>query len=293
MKIFFTISSLLLTVMLTACTSTPEGSNPTSIPTPPGKSSNYSGVKQTSDQLLAALEQVDASWSELSDSDTNHFTSFSKPNCNIRVFDSFQDAVDNDGGSYFDNWTYIGSYAQFGLVLIGSIDECRTSLPEEVWFPNFVDDLSSSSEALLASESQILDCLTRRADCLRVEDQSLPGPNLLSSIESLEHLLILDENGFCVDSIGDMVGSQKSGCELTEDKAGSSPEIMNSSGLWLSETRGVRDILSSAASNSPDLGKYMIYGDGWIVVVHGSTEAQKNLFIEMNRLIKGNLVARY
>jgi len=293
MKKLLITSSLLLLTLVTACSNTPDDSKSTSIPTPSAKAASYSGETRTTDQLLTALATVDPSWTEKLDVNTKAVTTFTSSSCSIWVYNSFQDAVDDDQGSNGDSWTYIGSYGQLGLILSGSLDECRSGIPEAVWVPNYVDDLTSSSKALSASEQQILDCLTRHAECLRDQGNSLPGHALLSSLESLEQLLMLDENGFCVDSIGEMVTAQLAGCELTDEKAGSNPEIINSSGLWVIETRSVRDIVSAAASTSPDLGKYMIYGDGWVVLVHGSTEEQRSLFIEMNKLIKGNLVARY
>jgi hypothetical protein len=285
--------SVLLVVLVSACSNSPEGAKSTDIPTPSAEVAKYMGVTQTTDQLLAALQRVDSNWADVSATDKVDVTAFSNSKCLIHVYDTFQDAVDNDFGSYGDNWTYTGSYGQLGLLLIGSIDECRSSLPEDVWFPDYSDAVTSNSDVLLATEDNILDCLTRHAECLRAEDKSLPNPGVVSSLESLEQLLILDENGFCDQSVGETVTAQLSGCELTEEKAGSDPEIINSSGLWVTESRGVRDILLSAASTSPRLGKYMIYGEGWVLLVNGSTEKQKSLFIEMNKLVKGKLVARY
>ena len=293
MKKLLITSSILLVTLVAACSSTPDASKSTSIPTHSAKAASYSGETRTTDQLLTALATVDESWTERLDENPNTVTTFTKSNCSIWVYNSFQDAVDHDEGTNGDSWTYIGSYGQLGLILNGTLDECRSGIPEDVWVPNYVDEVTSSSKVLSASEAQILECLTRHSDCLKDEDKSLPGHSLMSPLESLEQLLILDENGFCVDSVGEMVTAQLAGCELTEEKAGSNPEIINSSGLWVIETRSVRDIVSAAASTSPRLGKYMIYGDGWVVLVHGSTEAQKDMFIEMNKLINGHLVARY
>lgn len=293
MKKLLITSSILLVTLVAACSNTPDASKSTSIPTHSAKAASYSGETRTTDQLLTALATVDESWTERLDENPNTVTTFTKSNCSIWVYNSFQDAVDDDEGTNGDSWTYIGSYGQLGLILNGTLDECRSGIPEDVWVPNYVDEVTSSSKVLSASEAQILECLTIHSDCLKDEDKSLPGHSLMSPLESLEQLLILDENGFCVDSVGEMVTAQLAGCELTEEKAGSNPEIINSSGLWVIETRSVRDIVSAAASTSPRLGKYMIYGDGWVVLVHGSTEAQKDMFIEMNKLINGHLVARY
>jgi hypothetical protein len=293
MKKLHITSSLLLVILLAACSNMTVGSKSSSIPTPSAKATIYSGDTRTTDQLRTALEQIDPSWNEKLDEYTNEVTDFSKSGCAIWVYNTFQDAVNDDQGVRGDNFTYIGFYGQLGLILSSSLDECRSGIPEDVWVPNYVDEVTSSSKVLSASEAQILECLTRHSDCLKDEDKSLPGHSLLSPVESLEQLLILDENGFCVDSIGEMVTAELAGCELTEEKAGSNPEIINSSGLWVIETRSVRDIVSAAASTSRGLGKYMIYGDGWVVLVHGSTEAQKDMFIEMNKLINGHLVARY
>jgi hypothetical protein len=291
----------LMVALLSACSSSSYGTKTTNtqkpsetliaIPTPSSKPTGYAGITHSSDELFLALKQVDPTWTEEQEASQFFSASFSNPSCRIMVFETFQDAVDNDQGYYGENWTYSGSFGQLGLVLSGSIETCRLSFPEEVSFPIFVDESVSDSNVLLATETQILDCLTRHAKCLQVESKSLPGPNLTSSRGSLEELVILDENGFCLERV--LAEAQKAYCVLTEEATADHPDLENSNDFMVIESIGVREVLSLAASTSTELGKYMIYGDGWIIFAPGSTEADKNIFIKMNELIKGNLVARY
>ena len=296
-KILALITSALL---LTGCSNTLVSQE---IPTPSPKPYTYTGEIRTPGDLLVELQTVDPTWKKLpSDTPTSSMAEFKSGDCFLRTQTSFQDAVTNDFGVQGDSYTYFASYAQLGLILnpVGQTtrEECAAKLPSTVWLPEQVNYGEDTSKAFRASAESINDCLVNHAECFRNTDLALPGQSLSSYGETNpDQIQVLYNNGFCVDYFGEQSGfTGINSCDLTTAKAGQVYIVsgkQNASGLNVSEAGSDLDVLRWAASTSKDYGKYMIYGDGWAVIIYESTEKQKDLFLEMNKYIKGTLVARY
>jgi hypothetical protein len=296
LKVLVLTTSVLL---LSGCSNAPVSQE---IPTPSPKPFTYSGETKTPDDLFVELQAVDTTWEKVLSDDPTSLPEFKSGDCYLTTQTSFQAAVDNDSGVKGDSYTYIAAYAQLGLKLnpVGQStrEECAAKLPSSVWLPDQVDYGEDSSKAFRSSAENINECLVNHAECFRNTDLALPGQSLSSYGEkNPDQIQVLYNNGFCVDYYGEQSGfSGINSCDLTTDKAGQVYIVSgkeNASGLSVTEAGSDLDVLRWAASNSKDYGKYMIYGDGWAVIIYESTEKQKNLFLEMNRYIKGTLVARY
>ncbi|MEY4418229.1 MAG: hypothetical protein RIQ88_667 [Actinomycetota bacterium] len=298
MRKIATLATGFLILLLAACGGSGSQSNSTptnsgdsvSIPTPSAKPAAYVGPTYTQAELLSALQSASPAWTE-NEPTPGVLASYSNSaGCLINVYPSFQEAINNDVGSYGEDWSYSGSYGQFGLVLAGNLEACSAKFSSEIHFAKRSNSIDNQSNLLIANKANINECLTHHAECFKKSGVVLPGPNLITGAETLAELLILDEHGFCEDTISDMVDAAMTGCNIPKSRTGT-----ESSDLWVSETRVDIDILRQAASTAKDSGssKYMIYGDGWAITVWGSTEAHKALLLEMNSLVKGTLVAKY
>jgi hypothetical protein len=277
------------------------GSDNSVIPTPSAEPFVYSGETKTSTDLLAELQQQDPTWKESTIRDGSLAeVEFASGNCYLEVFPSFQDAVDKDSGYYGDSFTYFASYAQLGLILnpVGGAKrlDCAKKLPASVWLPDLVEYGQNTSKVFRSSAKNIEQCLKLKAECFRSTELSLPGQSLSSYQKTNpDQLDLLNQNAFCVEYNFPLTGgfSGLNSCDLTIEKAGSDPGLMNSSGLMVTQSGDDLEVLRWAASNSKNYGKYMIFGDGWALILYGSTEKQKQLVLEINEVVKGTLVARY
>ncbi|NDE89071.1 MAG: hypothetical protein EB055_03745 [Micrococcales bacterium] len=291
---------LLTSVLLLAgCSNAPVSEE---IPTPSPKPFTYTGETKTPDELFVELQAVDPTWEKVLSTDATSSPEFKSGNCYLTTQTSFQAAVDNDLGAKGDSYTYFAAYAQLGLILnpVGQTtrEECAAKLPSSVWLPAQVNYGEDVSKAFRSSAENINNCLVNHAECFRNTDLALPGQSLASyGDKNPDQIQVLYENGFCVDYYGEPNGfSGINSCDLTTAKAGQVYHVSgkeNASGLLVTEAGSDLDVLRWAASTSKDYGKYMIYGDGWAVIMYESTEKQKDLFLEMNKYIKGTLVARY
>lgn len=274
-----------LTVMLAACSSVSEKS--VSIPTPSAKAAKYVGQTVKLTDVAASLYSTGHGWVEQTSRDKN-ITSFSEPSgCVLDVYPSFQDAVNHDLGIYGESWTYSGKFGQFGLLLIGSLDTCTPIMPSDFLFSERVDVYQNQNDVLIANKANIIDCLTIHAECFDQADLKIPTINFSSVPGQLTEILLLDENGYCKYHI-EYPDSPVTGCQLAEGLSTTASDY-----LILGETREDFSILRISASTSVDEGKYLIYGDGWMINLVGSTERDKQLFLDMNKIVKGTLVARY
>jgi hypothetical protein len=266
-----------------------------SIPTPSSTPVVYQGETKTYEDLLAAIRQADpaSKWAE-DKADPEKFDSSeislrSKDVCYIYGYASFQSAVNHDSGAYGDSWTTLGSYAQLGIILLDRAN-CAQKLSSVIRFPG-LSQPGVDSKLFNASAENISDCLVRHSTCLLDEGIVLPGSSDNTFKKPLDELRLLSDAGFCAVAVD--VGNEPGGrnsCEANPDKPG--VEI----GAYITEDATDLNILRFAAqepAESDTAGKFVIYGDGWMVLVFNSTEKYRQLFIEMNKIIKGTLIARY
>jgi hypothetical protein len=263
------------------------------IPTPSATPVAYEGEQNTYGDLLAALKAAypAANWTQSSkaeDQINNSEVSYrSKDSCSMYGYPSFQTALDNDLGSYGDFWTTLGSFGQLGAILI-SAESCVEKTATVVNYPVTVQP-GADSNVLTASKENINDCLLRLSSCFLDEGATLPERTSSSFNKALTELDELAKAGFCVDPYFSGGSGGLNSCEASTDHPGVQE------GDYITEVSMDLDILREAASSpsAQRFGKYMIYGDGWVLFIRGSTEAYKQTFIEMNKVINGTLVAKY
>lgn len=296
-----TAASLIFLSLLAGCAGGNGDAKPDSIsiPTPSGKPVEYLGEVKTDMDLLMDIQAADPESGWVQDTSGEGFSaatsSFkSKDFCYLYTFPSFQEAVNNDSGAYGDSWTLLGRYFQLGLIMVDRAD-CATKLNQVISFPAQPYG-GSELEVLKPSKEKINDCLVRHASCLLDEGVQFPSESTSFYKRPLKELYLLAEAGFCQVPLEHAIDTVNPGgldsCELASDKGGSGYETLISQ-----ETRD-SSILRIAARTPMDLGqdsygKYLIYGDGWAIYMYESTEKQKQLFIDMQKVVKGTLVARY
>jgi hypothetical protein len=262
------------------------------IPTPSATPVAYEGEQKTQGDLLEALKAAypAANWTQSSkaeDQVNNSEVSFrSKDSCGFYSYPSFQSALDNDYGSYGDFWTTLGSFGQLGTILI-SAESCVEKTSEVIKYPVFGQP-GSDSKVLTASKDGINDCLSRLSSCFLDEGVELPERGTSSFNKALTELDELAKARFCVDPYFSGGPGGLNSCDASTDHPGVKE------GDMITEVSGDLGILTLAASSpsAQRFGKYMIYGDGWALFIYGSTEAYKQTFVEMNKVIKGTLIAR-
>ena len=273
-------------------TQTTDTGDSVGIPTPSATPVAYEGEQKSYSDLLAALKQAypAANWTQSTKADdqiNNSEVSFrSKDSCSIYGYQSFQSALDNDFGSYGDSWTTLGSFGQLGTILI-SADSCVETTSAVIRYPGFGKD--AETEVLTARSENINYCLTRLSACFLDGGVKLPERSSSSFDKALTELDELAKAGFCVDPYFSGGPGGLNSCEASTDN----PGIQE--GDLISELAMDLDILRLAASSPSEqrFGKYMIYGDGWALFIRGSTESYNQTFIEMNKVIKGTLIAKY
>ena len=297
MKIKHLLAALVVSSVLfvSACSTAENKPEPTATlesPTPtPG---NYEGEQRTYEELLAAVQEADPSSSWVENTIQKHwitgaeFAMESKTRCGLQVFPSFQDAVDNDDGSYYDYWTTLGLYGQLGVVLLDN-GTCVEKLSEVIRFPGFPSS-DQGYKVVTASEENIKDCLERRSSCLLDEGEKLPDRGLSSFSVTSTELDALSDAGLCFKAFpgGDYGG--RDSCEI-EDPTGEI-ELANLITQDSSDLAVLR-MAAKAPSKTDGFGKHLIYGDGWVIFVFESTEKHEKLFLDMNKVIKGTLISRY
>jgi hypothetical protein len=263
------------------------------IPTPSATPVAYEGEQKTYGDLLEALKAAypAANWTQSSkaeDQVNNSEVSFrSKDSCGIYGYSSFQSALDNDFGSYGDFWTTLGNFGQLGTILIGA-ESCVEKTSAVIKYPVFGQP-GADSKVLTASKEGINDCLSRLSACFLDEGVELPERRSNSFNKALTELDELAQARFCVDPYFSGGPGGLNSCDASTDHPGVKE------GDMITEVSGDLDILTLAASSpsAQRFGKYMIYGDGWVLFIYGSTDAYKQTFVEMNKVIKGTLIARY
>jgi len=297
MKIKHLLAALVVSSVLfvSACSTAENKPEPTATlesPTPtPG---NYEGEQRTYEELLAAVQEADPSSSWVENTIQKHwitgaeFAMESKTRCGLQVFPSFQDAVDNDDGSYYDYWTTLGLYGQLGVVLLDN-GTCVEKLSEVIRFPGFPSS-DQGYKVVTASEENIKDCLERRSSCLLDEGEKLPDRGLSSFSVTSTELDALSDAGLCFKAFpgGDYGG--RDSCEI--ESVNGEVELAN----LITQDSSDLAVLRMAAkmpTKTDGVGKYLIYGDGWVLFIWESTEEHKKLFLDMNKVIKGTLIARY
>jgi hypothetical protein len=262
--------------------------------TPTATPGNYEGEQRTYTELLAAVQAADPSSNWVENKETKQWTPgaefflSSKTSCSLAIFPSFQDAVDNDSGSFYDSWTILGLHGQLGVIL-NETGNCVEKLSEVIRFPSF-PSADQDFTVLTASKENIKDCLKRKSACLLDAGEKLPGRDDSSFNKTLIELESLSGAGFCdlAFPTGDVGG--RDSCEVTSENVG--VEL----GTYITEDTTDLAVLRLAAktpSKTDGFGKYLIYGDGWVIFIFESTEKHKKLFQDMNKEIKGILVARY
>jgi hypothetical protein len=267
--------------------------DPDVIPTPSATPVAYEGEQKRYEDLLEALKAAypAANWAQsdkAEDQINKSEVSFrSKDSCGIYGYQSFQSALDNDFGSYGDYWTTLGTFGQLGTILIGA-DSCVEKTSAVIEYPVF-GKTDAETEVLTARSENINYCLARLSACFLDGAVSLPERRSSSFDKDLTELEELAKARFCVDPYfwGEPGGINS--CEASTDN----PGIQE--GDSITEVTMDLDILRLAASSPSEqrFGKYMIYGDGWALFIRGSSESHKQTFIEMNKVIKGTLIAKY
>lgn len=264
------------------------------IPTPTATPSNYEGEQRTYSELLAAVKAAypASNWVENKDSKNiwpaAEFAMGSKNGCSLAVFSSFQSAVDADRGSIGDYWTTLGIYGQLGVILLDN-GKCVDKVSDVIRFPSF--PASDQDYTLVtATKENIKDCLERRSSCLIDEGEKLPDRGLSSFSVSFTELQALSSAGFCFLAFPSSDYGGRESCEI-ESQIGE-VELANLITQDSSDLAVLR-LAAKVPSKTDGFGKYLIYGDGWVIFVFESTEKHKNLFIDMNKVIKGTLIARY
>ena len=290
------VSSVLL---VSACsTSDTAGKKPaptaSETTTPTSTPGNYEGEQRTYSQLLAAVQAADPSsnWDENKETKQwmpgAEFFISSKSTCSLALFPSFQDAVDNDEGSFYDSWTTLGLHGQLGVVLIDN-GKCVEKLSQVIRFPGFPSP-DQDFRFLTATKENIKDCLQRQSACLLDEGEKLPARDVSSFNVTSTELEELSSAGFCfLEFPSSDIGGRDS-CEI--ESVNGEVELAN----YITQDSSDLDVLRLAAkapSKADGYGKYLIYGDGWIIFIYESTDANKQSFIEMNNVLNGTLITRY
>ena len=276
----------------TSPTQTTDSGDSVVIPTPSPTPVASGGEQKSYSDLLGELKQAypAANWTQstnANDQVNNSEVSFrSKDSCSIYGYQSFQSALDNDFGSYGDSWTTLGSFGQLGTILI-SADSCVEKTSAVIGYLGFGKD--AESEVLTARSENINYCLTKLSACFLEGGVKLPERASSSFDKALTELDELAKAGFCLDPYFSGGSGGLNSCEASTDN----PGIQE--GDSISELAMDLDILRLAASSPSEqrFGKYMIYGDGWALFIRGSTESYNQTFIEMNKVIKGTLIAKY
>ena len=274
-------------------TQTTDESDSVVIPTPSPTPVAYEGEQKSYADLLAALKQAypAANWTQSSKAkdqvNSSEVNFRSREACDIYGYPSFQSAVDNDFGSRGDYWTTLGSFGQLGLILI-SADSCIEKTSAVIRYPS-LGQPGVDSKVLTASKENINDCLSRGSSCFLDEGVMFPERSTSSFNKALTELDELAKARFCVDPYFSGGPAGLNSCEASTDN----PGIQE--GAFITETSTDLDVLRLAASSpsAERFGKYVIYGDGWALFIYDSTESYKKTFIEMNKVIKGTLIARY
>jgi hypothetical protein len=286
------VSSVLFVSACSTAENKPEPAATLESPTP--TPDNNEGEQRTYEELLAAVKEADPSSSWVENTVQKHwitgaeFAMESKTRCGLQVFPSFQDAVDNDDGSYYDYWTTLGLYGQLGVVLLDN-GTCVEKLSEVIRFPGFPSP-DQDYTVLTASKENIKDCIERKSACLLDEGEKLPERDVSSFNVTSAELEDLSIAGFCILLYPSSDIGGRDSCEI-EDPNGEF-EIAN----YITQDSSDLDVLRLAAkapSKTVGFGKYLIYGDGWAIFIYESTEEHKKLFLAMNKVIKGTLIARY
>ena len=266
----------------------PETNTPTATP------GNYEEEQRTYSELLAAVKASDpaSNWVESKDAKQwipgAEFSVSSKDRCTLEVFPSFQSAVDADDGSIADYWTTLGIYGQLGVILLDN-GKCVDKISDVIRFPSFP---SPDEDFILvtATKENIKDCLERRSSCLIDEGEKLPDRGLSSFSVSSTEIQALASAGFCFTDFPSSDYGGRDSCEI--ESVNGEVEIAN----YITQDSSDLAVLRLAAktpSKTDGFGKYLIYGDGWVIFIFESTEKHKKLFQDMNKEIKGILVARY
>jgi len=286
------VSSVLFVSACSTAENKPEPTATLGSPTPtPG---NYEAEQRTYEELLAAVQEADPSSSWIESTIQKQwmsgaeFAMESKSRCGLQVFPSFQDAVDNDDGSYYDYWTTLGLYGQLGVVLLDN-GTCVEKLSEVIRFPGFPSP-DQDYTVLTASEENIKDCIERKSSCLLDEGEKLPDLGLSSFSVTSTELDALSDAGLCFKAFPSSDYGGRDSCEI-EDPNGEF-ELANLITQDSSDLAVLR-MAAKAPSKTDGVGKYLIYGDGWVLFIWESTEEHKKLFLDMNKVIKGTLIARY
>jgi hypothetical protein len=278
---------------VTETTPTPSATS-VDIPTPTATPGNYEGEQRTYSELLAAVQAADPSsnWVENKDSEQRipgaEFALSSKNGCALMVFPSFQNAVDADGGSIGDYWTTLAIYGQLGVILLDN-GKCVEKLSEVIRFPGFPSS-DQGYKVVTATKENVKDCLERRSSCLLDEGEKLPDRGLSSFSVTSTEVDALSDAGLCFKAFpgGDYGG--RDSCEI--ESVNGEVELANYITQDSSDLAVIR-LAAKAPSKTDGFGKYLIYGDGWVIFVFESTEKHKKLFQDMNKVIKGTLVSRY
>ena len=286
------VSSVLFVSACTTAENKPEPTATLESPTP--TPDNNEGEQRTYEELLDAVQEADPSSNWVENTIQKYwisgaeFAMDSKSRCGLQVFPSFQDAVDNDDGSYYDYWTTLGLYGQLGVILLDN-GTCVEKLSEVIRFPGFPSP-DQDYTVLTASKENIKDCLERKSSCLLDEGEKLPDLGLSSFTVTSTELDALSDAGLCFKAFPSSDYGGRDSCEI-EDPNGEF-EIANLITQDSSDLAALR-LAAKAPSKTDGFGKYLIYGDGWVIFVFESTDKQKKLFLEMNKVIKGTLVTRY
>jgi hypothetical protein len=287
-------SVLIVSACSTADTSENKPEPTATLKSPTPTPENYEGEQRTHEELLAAVQEADPSSSWVENTIQKQwmsgaeFAMESKSRCGLQVFPSFQDAVDNDDGSYYDYWTTLGLYGQLGVVLLDN-GTCVEKLSEVIRFPGFPSP-DQDYTVLTASKENIKDCIERKSACLLDAGDKLPDRYLSSFNVTSTELEELSSAGFCILLYPSSDIGGRDSCEI-EDPNGEF-EVAN----YITQDSSDLDVLRLAAkapSKTDGIGKYLIYGDGWVVFIMESTEDHEKLFLNMNKVIKGTLVSRY
>jgi len=286
------VSSVLFVSSCSTAENKPEPTATLESPTPtPG---NYEGEQRTYEELLAAVQEVDPSSSWVENTIQKQWMSGaefaidSKSRCGLQVFPSFQDAADNDDGSYYDYWTTLGLYGQLGVVLLDN-RTCVEKLSEVIRFPGFPTP-DQGYTVLTASKENIKDCIERTSLCLLDEGEKLPSRDLSSFSVTSTELDALSDAGLCFKAFPSSDYGGRDSCEI-EDPTGEI-ELANLITQDSSDLAVLR-MAAKAPSKTDGFGKHLIYGDGWVIFVFESTEKHEKLFLDMNKVIKGTLISRY
>ena len=262
--------------------------------TPTATPGNYEGEQRTYSELLASVQAADPSSNWIENKETKQwmpgagFFLSSNTACSLAFFPSFQDAVDNDPGSFYDSWTTLGLHGQLGVIL-NETGNCVENLSEVIRFPGFPSP-DQDYTVLTATKENIKDCLERHSACLLDEGEKLPAGDVSSFNVTSTELEELSIAGFCILLYPSSDIGGRDSCEI--ESVNGEVEIAN----YITQDSSDLDVLRLAAkvpTKTDGFGKYLIYGDGWVIFVVESTEKHKKLFQDMNKVIKGTLITRY